>query len=411
MARQDRLRVVSYESPSGKKFTWSFTNVSRSFEQKGGEFVFPEADGSYIQQKGVTGTRLPMLCLFNGEDCDLQADAFMGALAEKGTGVLDHPRYGRLTVVPFGEITQRDDLVDSDNESAVEVTFFVTINIIYPISSKDVKTAAKASLDAMSETVSTSFAAKIVANTAAEITSLRNSFTATIEVMNRAMKPIYSAQSSLNSEMTGLVDSINDSITVLAGDPYLFAKQCMQMMSIPANANSIFNARISAYVGGLQEIIASDPDSPNLAVKKNNIATKHMATLAGAYGIGLTAISGTTAKREDAIALLDIYSYANLLLQSVFDNENDSVGVVDDGTDLNAYVTSATNVMESILQIMMELPQQRAIVLDRDRTIIDLCAELFGEVDNRLDDLIFQNNIVGLELFELQRGRKIVYLV
>lgn len=411
MARQDRLRVVSYESPGGKKFTWNFTNVSRSFEQKGGEFVFPDVDGSYIQQKGVSGQKLPMLCLFNGDDCDLQADAFMTALAEKGTGVLDHPRYGRLNVVPFGEITQRDDLVDNDNESAVEVTFYVTINIIYPISSKDVKTAARTSLDALSETASRSFAGKIIANTAAEITSLRTVFNTVTNTVSAALKPIYSAQSSINTEMLALVDSMNDSVTALAGDPYLFAKQCMQMMSLPANASGQLKSRIDAYISTLTTINAEAPNTTNLNVKKNNIATKHMVLLAGMYGVGLTTLSSANVKREDAAAVLDQISYINLALQYVFDTDNDSVGVVDDGTDISAYTTAMTNVMDSILQIMMDLPQQRAIILDRNRTIIDLAAEIYGQIDEKLDELIYQNNIIGLELFELKRGRKIVYLV
>ncbi len=52
---------------------------------------------------------------------------------------------------------------------------------------------------------------------------------------------------------------------------------------------------------------------------------------------------------------------------------------------------------------------ERSIVLDRDRTILDLCAELYDEVDEKLDLIIDTNNLSGDEVFELKAGRRIVY--
>jgi hypothetical protein len=51
------------------------------------------------------------------------------------------------------------------------------------------------------------------------------------------------------------------------------------------------------------------------------------------------------------------------------------------------------------------------VVLDRPRTIIDLAAELYGSVDDKLDFLISSNNLTGDQILELQRGQVISYYV
>ena len=64
-----------------------------------------------------------------------------------------------------------------------------------------------------------------------------------------------------------------------------------------------------------------------------------------------------------------------------------------------------------LVEISFTLKQEFRITLDRPRTIIDLAAELYGEVDGQLDFLISSNNLTGSEILDLPRGREIVYYV
>lgn len=64
-----------------------------------------------------------------------------------------------------------------------------------------------------------------------------------------------------------------------------------------------------------------------------------------------------------------------------------------------------------LVEISFSLKQERAIVLDRSRTIVDLAAELYGSVDDQLDFLINSNNLSGSEILELPKGREVVYYV
>ena len=61
---------------------------------------------------------------------------------------------------------------------------------------------------------------------------------------------------------------------------------------------------------------------------------------------------------------------------------------------------------------MSSFSDQVQIVLERDRTIVDLCAQLYGTTSNeRLDFLITSNDFSGSQLLELKMGDTIKYYV
>ena len=64
-----------------------------------------------------------------------------------------------------------------------------------------------------------------------------------------------------------------------------------------------------------------------------------------------------------------------------------------------------------ITELSFSLKQEKSIILDRNRTIIDLSAQLYGEVDPQLDFMITSNDLSGDEIIELPRGKEIVYFV
>jgi hypothetical protein len=59
--------------------------------------------------------------------------------------------------------------------------------------------------------------------------------------------------------------------------------------------------------------------------------------------------------------------------------------------------------------VSFDVIPERRIVLDRARTIVDLAAELYGSVDDRLDFLINSNDLTGSEILELPANKVIKY--
>ena len=63
-----------------------------------------------------------------------------------------------------------------------------------------------------------------------------------------------------------------------------------------------------------------------------------------------------------------------------------------------------------IINSSFALPMRRTIVLDRDRQLIELSAELYGSVDY-VDELIFENKLTADEIIVLPMGKEITYYV
>jgi hypothetical protein len=93
------------------------------------------------------------------------------------------------------------------------------------------------------------------------------------------------------------------------------------------------------------------------------------------------------------------------------DQNFQSLGGVDTGGSYQKLQEAVALTAGFLVEISFSLKQERRIVLDRNRTIVDLAAELYGSVDDQLDFLINSNDLSGSEILELPRGREIVYYV
>ena len=81
--------------------------------------------------------------------------------------------------------------------------------------------------------------------------------------------------------------------------------------------------------------------------------------------------------------------------------------------DADSYFGLYNLIYKSILLIInssFALPMQRTIMLDRDRQLIELSAELYGSVDY-VDSLIFDNKLTADEIAVLPMGKEITYYV
>jgi hypothetical protein len=82
---------------------------------------------------------------------------------------------------------------------------------------------------------------------------------------------------------------------------------------------------------------------------------------------------------------------------------------VDTGEDYQALQETVALAVGFLVEISFSLVPEKAIVLDRPRNIIELSAEIYGSIDDRLDFLISTNRLTGSEILELPRGRRVVY--
>lgn len=413
----DRLAEAAYTSPAGTRMRFAYEDVSSEVEKRTAVFMFPGIDGSYVQDNGQSERRFPLRCIFQGADCDLEAAAFEALLLERGQGTLEHPLYGKRNVVPYGSITRRDDLTSGANQSIIEVIFWSTIGAVYPSSGFSPKGQLVQSLGKSAEALSKNFAKATNLQTEARRAAAKLSVREALRNVQASLQKVAAVTDSVNREFRRLQNEINFGLDVLIGQPLLLAQQMMNLATLPARALAGILSRLESYANLLDRMVQSSASSPAdasvipaLRVRRSN--EFHMASLMGSAAIqgSVTSVTENTfnAKPEAIAAAEEIIGQADALaLWS--DQRYADLEQIDEGEGYQALQETVALAVGFLVEISFSLVPERAIVLDRPRNIIDVSAEIYGSVDDRLDFLISTNKLTGSGIIELPRGRKVVY--
>lgn len=421
-----RLKAAAYNSPSGQRFVLTYENVSYEFDNRGTAFGFPGVDGTYVQRKSRSSFRYPMRLFFWGDDYDRESEEFEKALQEDGFGILEHPMYGTHDVIPFGRITRRDDLKTAANQAIFEIVFWETITELYPFSEEDAQSEIEEAIDLFNDAVSGQFDIQIDLDTAIERISVLDKFNTFLDRTSAVLGVIADAQADVGKQFDAIVSSINRGIDVLVGTPLALARQTQLMIQAPSRAFTSITAKLDAY-GNLAADIFGATDavaSPNTTDSQNTNAFHTGSIYAAGYVSGsVLSVLNTEFETkpqalqaaEDVLAQMDAYvAWSEENYASISQTADDTLAVkeVDTGDAYQQLQQAVALTVGFLIQVSFSAKQERAIVLDRDRSIIDLTAELYQDVpDSHLDFLIATNDLTGSEILELPRGKRIVYYV
>jgi prophage DNA circulation protein len=413
----DRLAEAAYTSPKGTRQTFQFEDVSKEVDKRTAAFSFPGVDGTYVQDNGQSERRYPLRCIFTGADCDQAAEAFEALLLERGQGSLEHPLYGKKNVVPFGTITRRDDLTNAANQAIIEVTFWSTIGAIYPSSGFSAKGALVQSLSKSSEKVAHSFSKAMKLNTEARRASSKLSVREGLRNIQAALQSVASASDAVNREFRRIQSDINFGIDVLIGQPLLLARQLMNLATLPARALAGIASRLEAYANLLDRMVASSRTSPaDVSVipalrvrRQNDFQLSSLLASAAVTGSVSSVNENTFTAKPEALAAAEAIIAQIETLTAWSDQRYDDQEQIDVGEGYQALQETTALAVGFLVEISFSLVPERAIVLDRPRNIVELAAEIYGSIDDRLDFLISTNKLTGSGIIELPRGRRIVY--
>ena len=137
MTWEDRLKEAAYTSANGERMEFLYENIAFSFEKKGSAFNFPDADGTYVQDTGVSGKKFPLNVIFSGPDHDIEAKRFEKLVTESGVGKLETPLFDTINVIPNGAVTFNNGFVSGANETSIQITFVETTGLVYPSNETD----------------------------------------------------------------------------------------------------------------------------------------------------------------------------------------------------------------------------------------------------------------------------------
>lgn len=415
MTWQDRIREAAYTSPSGIRQTFIFEDVSKSFDKKTSAFNFPDSDNTFIQDNGRSGRRLPLRLFFTGDNHDIEVNNFVELLSEKGAGKLEHPVYGTIDVVPFGAITQRDNLKTAANQSILELTFYETTNLIFPSVQTNPSAAVLTSVEEYNTAVSEQFEEVLDIDTAVETASFKNRYQTVLDIAQSGLQGIADAQDDVRQQFAAIFDSINNSIDILVSDPLTLAFQTTILLQTPALAAENINARIEAYSNLLDSIInATDSirvpgnDSQNAnAFQNDDLFASTIIT-----GIIVSVVNNQFDTKTEALAAADDILTLADSVTAWRDANYESLDEIDTGSSYQQLQEAVALTAGFLVEISFTLKQERSITLDHPHTIIELSAKLYNSVDNdTLNFLINSNNLTGSEILELPQGKEIVFFV
>jgi hypothetical protein len=205
------------------------------------------------------------------------------------------------------------------------------------------------------------------------------------------------------------------------------ARLALHLMKLPGIAAINLSEKIKGYSLLVANIIKQAKNDP---FGTNNIKNSFASTrlfLAGAIAsissgaalsIASAASSGSgagneagTVTREEAVA---VAAELSGLLQNMTDYEDEKSGE-------NTFIDSNSNTylelrelvfisIQLIMNVTFSLPMRRTVILDPDRQVIELCAELYGTTDT-IDKFIIENNFSIDEIELLPMGKEVSYYV
>lgn len=411
MAWTDRLKEAAYISPSGERYTFEFENVSNTRSKKTTTFEFPDADGTFVQESGSTGRTYPLRCIFWGTDYDQEADAFDAALFERGTGKLEHPIYGTVDVVPSGTVTRRDDLKTAANQAILEVTFIATIGLIYPSAQNDPASDVVAAVASFNAAQAEEFEGNIDLDTAVKKATFKNTYNSFLDQVEGGLESIAAVSAEVEAEFNAINDSINRGIDVLIDQPLTLAFQTAQLIQAPARALSLITARLDAYSNLASSIISNNDGSTSVSPDANDFYNKDLYTSSYVTGSVLSTVNNQFDTRAGALEAATLILEQFDDVSAWKDTNLTELGLIDTGSAYQQLQEAVAVTAGFLVEISFTLKQERRLILDRARTIVDLTAELYGSIDDNLDFLIDSNDLSGSEILELPKGKEVVYYV
>ena len=455
MAWTDEIGEAAYTSPGGTRMVFNYSaQVERTTPLKTAESVFPDVDGAEIQSLGLGGRKFPMTAIFSGADCFKDADAFEELLCERGYGQLEHPIYGKHAVVPTGEISRSDDLVDGLNESRVKVTFSETLtDRAFPESAVAASDTLDAAMDDYGDAAVDAFADIIEIGSVddrlqlqsvlkAQGDSLFKGITSLVQKAGDTAQKIQQQVSDIKNEVaqwTGAVDK-------LASNAKNIATGVIKVARLPAELYMGAVAKIEGYSSVIKDIINNVKKDPFGA---KAIANQYAATsvVLGAlvasmgYGVAKTAqaaanggsgsdsaaSSGGTSGGAGSgnssggsaggfVSRAAVLSAADAVVEQFeaykeyMDAQTAKDAFVDTGESYAALLDTVVASVQVMQQAAFDLPLARTVRLSRDRQVIELLTEFYGaDGFSRLDQFITDNHLTADEIVIVPMGREVTY--
>jgi hypothetical protein len=216
------------------------------------------------------------------------------------------------------------------------------------------------------------------------------------------------------------VRAINEGLDILIGQPLLLARQMIDLIQAPARALAGLRNKLDGYLFLLNSIFGSTREgqfsvsgntrNSQAIAKRNDFLVNDLVALAAIGGSVVSVAENTFESRPEAQrAAVKVSEQLDAAILWR-DEQSDETGGIDTGEGYQGIQDAVALASGYLVDLSFNLLPERSIVTDRARTVIDLCAELYGSLDDsQVQLLIDSNRLTGSEIKEIPKGRTIVW--
>jgi prophage DNA circulation protein len=416
MSYKERLEPLVYTSPKRKRFTLEFDSLVRQGAKKAGINEYPYQDLANVQDLGNTIQKFPITCYITGQDYDREADRLHDALRETGRGILDHPRWGTIDVLPIS-FEQTEQFVEGMGRAVFNIEF-----VEYPEEDFFLLALVKSAIGLVNQVLGAIEIAiglvdsarrfvqgvqSLVANTIAEVNRVKGRVQETVDIFRKSSKSWTDRVADTRNAMTDLETKFNRNLDSVAGEPFQLLQEVNGILSFPSRIQNSIQQKIDSYKTVIDNISKQNS-------QPNTIFDPYEASLQGAIlitcGIYVAdcTFQGEIQTRQEAINICqDLVKYKNIILNEI-DRLEGFKGTIDYEA-LKGLWELYSVAQNRLLSEALNLPSERIITLEKDTPILIVAWNLYGNIDN-VDFLIDYNRLVGLENMIVKQGSRIRYI-
>jgi len=434
MSYLDRIERLTYQSPKRKTFDLEFDDLARNIQRKTAINEFPYQNKANVQDLGMGNLKIPIRCYISGTDYDLEADRFFKALNEQGYGVLDHPRWGSIDVIPIN-ITQSESFIDGLGRAIFEIEFIE----YYPDATnfpekeygqyKDIVNAIIGFIDNVFQLIDSIITVETqlrrVARTGRRIVGSIISETKRIETRFKSISDRWKEDTRNNfveSTFNPLAkfsingrekqDLFNKNLRIfqeyIKDNPDIAINEAVKQLNNLSRTEQAENLPVSQTAKSYSDIIDfidSKFNDSNMNDFEANINGYNAICLTLAMSEKLINANYTT--RNDSIQAIDTLQQYREKLKLIYDKVVLKNGNLDYDILLQTY-NSISLSQRQILNQSLQLPTEKSIILEKDTTPIEFVFSLTNNID-RLDELMSYNNFQGKNILVIPKGTSVRY--
>ena len=418
MSYRDNLRPGSFVSPSGTEHFFKFNDLTRSKGKKASVSEILDSDESVAQDQGNASPAYPMDVFFTGEDYDVEADFFWQALSERyspeNPGILKHPRWGDVTVMPMS-FSQSESFVSGAQVGKFNVEFRQTFKIAYPTTDLNTETEALRNINKMKKATDVDRIKKDAGNLA----KLKNKITAAVKVISDSLKSIVETQEGAIAKFEAIQAGIDSVIDDIGTNLFNIVAATQTLMLFPGRIFDDTLAKINGYYDMIVGLIDTFTDEDE-GVPEDRLNNAIMLELLA--GMGSAALSEaalftdypTKQEASDGIAIVEAgYNTVNAAIENSVELATD-VDMENSYLVDHNYVTYMQQTVKAINLIILtqsfDLKIEKRITLKEPSDMVTLCAKYYNSVENEtIDFFLTTNELIGDEFIEISPGRELVF--